>query len=171
MTKWLLAIAALVWALPASAQVYRCGNKYQASPCPNGREVNVSNAISGGLPDSEIVYLCKQYNGQLFWIDKPCHHYPKSMLERQVLVPAELTWDEKVAYARKERNAAEALQQPPVRPRVATQARQQEWSCKAYDDALEQNAAAARAGGPPRHMDWLAAQRRDIWKRQHDAGC
>ncbi|WP_028601569.1 hypothetical protein [Ottowia thiooxydans] len=172
MIKVLLAVLATTLGMPAptSAQVFRCGSKYQSSPCANGREVNVSAPLSSDTPSSELVYLCKQHNGQLFWIDKPCYHYQKAMLEREVRVPYGLTWEERVAYAQREKYAADTLQIAPAHP-VFRHAGKTAPNCDGYRQALESNASAARAGGTARYMEGLAEQRRAISKQMHAAGC
>ncbi len=172
MVRVLFVIAAALWAAPALfAQVYRCGSTYQSSPCANGREIDVSAPVSAGAPDTDTVFLCKRYDGQRFWVPKPCHAYSRFMLERQVRVPAELLWAERLAYAERERLGAEALQRPPPLPKVAASSRQRSRGCEAYRDALERNASAARVGGSARYMDRLSEERRQIWKRMHKAGC
>lgn len=168
----LAAVVTTLMGMPmsTSAQVYRCGNKYQAAPCANGKEIDVRAPVSSDTPSTEIVYLCKQHNGQLFWIHEPCYRYPKSMLEREVRVPYGMTWDDRVEYARRVKYAADALQIPPAPP-VIRQSRQMIPNCDGYRRALENNASAARAGGTARYMDRLAEERRTISRQMHAAGC
>ena len=160
----------LFLSLPATAQVFRCGNRYQSDPCPGGQEVDVRAPVTGGPPDTVTVYLCKRYSGQKFWAHQPCNKYPRTMLERQVLVPAELTHKERVSFARAEHKAAEALQVPPAHPRTVVE-RSPTRDCDFYRKALDHNASAARAGGSGKYMDRLNDQRRDLMTRKRHAGC
>lgn len=166
----LLISLVLLFSLPATAQVFRCGNRYQSAPCPGGKEVDVKPPVTGGPPDKETVYLCKRYSGQKFWAHLPCSRYPRTMLERQVLVPAELTHKERVSFARAEHKAAEALQAPPVHPRAVVE-RYPDRGCDFYRRALDRNASAARAVGSGKYMDRLNDQRRDLMTRKRHAGC
>lgn len=167
--RFLIPLLLLLTALPAWTQVYRCGNNYQATPCTGGREVDVRIPVSAGSPTENLVFLCKRYDGQSFWAAMPCHQYQKAMLEREVRVPADLSWKEQVAYARKVRNEAEALQVPP-RVRV-TSAPKAVPNCERFQQALERNASAARAGGSARYMDRLNDERRKLFAEKWRAGC
>ena len=160
----------LFLSIPATAQVFRCGSKYQSAPCAGGKEVDVRAPVTGGPPDTENVYLCKRYSGQKFWAHQHCNKYPRTMLERQVLVPAELTQKEKVSFARAEHKAAEALQRPPIHPKAVVE-RSTRHDCDFYRKALDRNASAARAGGSGKYMDHLNDQRRDLMTRKRHAGC
>ncbi len=160
----------LIFSLPATAQIFRCGNRYQSAPCPGGKEIDVRAPVTGGPPDTEIVYLCKRYSGQKFWAHKPCNKYPRTMLERQVRAPAELSLKERVSFARAEHRTAETLQVPPVHPRSFVE-RAPARDCDFYRNALDRNASAARAGGSGKYMDRLNDQRRDLMTRKRHAGC
>lgn len=114
----LIALGLLV-STPAFAEVYRCGNKYQSFACSDGQVVDVRSPVSTApttptaSADTSVVFLCKRYSGRRFWASRPCDQYERSMLERQVRVPAGLKWKEKLAYATRERHKADALQTPP----------------------------------------------------------
>lgn len=102
---------------PTLAQIYRCGNNFQALPCAEGQPARVvlevvevqkpGHATSAG---TAAMFLCKRYNGRRFWTSRPCGQHNASLLEREVRVPLGLKWKEKLAYATRERRKAEALQ-------------------------------------------------------------
>lgn len=131
--------------------------------------MDVRTSVSAAAASESKIYLCKRYEGHRFWASTPCHLHPKAMLEREERVPADLTWKQRLAYARKVRAEADALQVPPrvstVRPSGKAP------SCEHFQQALERNASAARAGGSARYMDRLNDERRVLFAEKWRAGC
>lgn len=158
----------------ASAQVYRCGNTYQAEPCAGGRRVEVAPAATAGASPMQTVYLCTSYQGRRFWSEQHCnHHRPPAVLERMVSVPAHLPWEAKLRIARGETAAAEAMVRaahaPP--PRAVAAGPDKRAVCESHSEALRANDRAARAGGTAQYMERLAERRRAIIREQQAANC
>lgn len=106
----------LVLSAPVGAEVYRCGNAYSSTPCAGGKLVNTSPATSVGSEGATtMIYLCKGYSGQRFWTSKHCAVRGDSTLDREVRVPSDMRWEDKVKYAAGERRAAEALRSQSTR--------------------------------------------------------
>ena len=168
--RLLLSFVLLLNTLPVTAQVYRCGNSYQSTPCTGAHQVDVSTAVSAGASAHTAVYLCRRYDGQRFWASMPCHQYRNSLLEREVHVPADLSWKEQLVHAKKTRDEAEALQIPP-RTFSTDPSFRKAPSCERFQQALERNASNARAGGSGRYMDRLNEERRHLSVEKWRAGC
>lgn len=174
--RWTILLL-LAFAGHASAQVYRCGNTYQAQPCAGGRQIETSPQVSAGSSPTATVYLCRSYQGHGFWSSKHCNlSKSPTILQRMVSVPAELPWNEKVRLAARLRREADALGHAPAPtpaavPRQYATQEQNPSVCTGYAQALKNNESAARAGGTAVWMEHLAQERRNIIAQQAAAGC
>lgn len=76
-------IVTLCLASAASAQVYRCGNKYSNTSCPGGREVDASPQVSqqGKNAAAITLYLCQSYGGGKFWTREHCVQHNALLIE------------------------------------------------------------------------------------------
>lgn len=162
--------------MPAdTGQVYRCGNTYSHQPCEGGQAVNTANAVaeSGGSSAMREIYLCKDFQGQLFWESSP-RSLNGRFMERIASVPTNVSWDQQVAIARAQRDKAQAIeaeQMVPVVPRVVTQ-KSNAGECQALEGLIRQLDQECRVKScNMRELDSVRNQRRDARDRQFRIGC
>lgn len=171
-SRALLVLAGAVFCGSALAQVYRCGNAYQAEPCAGGKVVDTAPPLSDRGGDGlQALHLCEAYSGRsTFWTPDNCASH-RATLKRVVRVPRNLPWADKVALARQARIEGDALRAPPRAATYSAAAPAGASACSGYAQALEHNTSAARAGGTAQWMEHLAAERRRILAEQSAAGC
>lgn len=124
-------------------------------------------------PRVQTLYLCKSYGGSMFWSKTICHQL-RATIDRIAKVPGALPFDEQVAIARGEAQAAAALAQPPplpgvVRDRPARQSKTLE--CRVLDEQIQRIDAAARQPQPGYAQDSLKDQRMRARSRQAQLRC
>jgi len=158
----------------AGAQVYRCGNTYSQEPCKGGREVDVSPAFSDRHgPKTKEIYLCRAPQGGLYWTVEHCGQRGWT-IERTERVPANVSWEDQLAAARRNKADAEALAAPPAPTYYTppqTQAISRSAECEALDAEVKRLDSMGRAGSRYYDLDWIRAQRKEARDRQFRLRC
>ena len=152
----------------ATGQVYRCGNTYSNTPCEGGEQI----AQPSGGPSSREIYLCKDFQGRLTWESVPCSANGRFM-DRIARVPTNVSWDEQVAIAMRQRDRAQAIASEQVVP-VATRpigGKANTGECQALDERVNWLDSLGRIGGGGYTMDWIREERRKARDRQFRIGC
>lgn len=171
----LLGIALLGFTADASAQVYRCGNTYSDEPCKGGKEVDASPAVSDPQgPKTKLIYLCSNPKGQRYWTVEECRTRGWT-LERTERVPINMSWDDQVNMAKRQRRQAEQSAAVPETPQYYPQQQPQQPSQKAECTALEERIkyldSMGRAGSLHYDLDWIRRERKAARDRQFRIRC
>ncbi|WP_394791508.1 hypothetical protein [Rhodoferax sp.] len=171
--RLLIAGAALCLASAASAQVYRCGNKYSSTPCPGGREVDTSPQVSQQNSNvaTTTLYLCQSYDGGKFWTREHCAQR-NALVDRMESVPAGLPFEQQVELAKGQRDSSQVLTAPPAQATYTDSSQPSKASeCTALDARIRYLDQLARAGGTAAYMDWIANERKQARDRQFRLHC
>lgn len=163
----------------AQSEVYRCGNTYSQEPCKGGRQVDTSPPVASiggsGSPSTQTVYLCRnKAGGGFFWTKQHCHE-ANAWVERTETVPRNMSWEDQLAMARSQRDAAAALTSPP--PRSYTQQNTQpqvannKLACAALEQRVKDLDSMGRAGSRHYDLDWIRAQRKNARDEQFRLKC
>lgn len=164
----------LALALPAFAEVYRCGNTYTEEPCKNGKIVDTSPPLSdpyarpGG--ESTVIYLCRNVAGGMFWTPSTCSSQG-ARLERSERVPREISWDEQVQTARRQRRQGLALAEVPTQAPYSKPRDDKGEQCKNLEARVQYLDAEGRRGGGHSTMEWLREERRKARDAQYRLRC
>ena len=119
------------------------------------------------------IYLCKAYSGGTFWAKSQCSQH-SALIERIANVPDSLPFDQQVALAEQQRNAATQADTantttntiPYSQPGADRQA-----ECKALDAKIQHYDAMARQPQAGQTQDWISAQRKTARDRQFQLRC
>ncbi|MFD2755171.1 hypothetical protein [Comamonas terrae] len=164
----------VVRAPSSEGQVYRCGNAYSSQPCEGGKPVIISSPVAsaGDASGMREIYLCKDFQGRLFWESTACSLNGRFM-ERIASVPANVSWEQQVVVAQQQWAKARSVaseQIVSVAPRQAV-AKANASECQALEDRVNWLDSLGRAGGGVYTMDWIREQRRLARDRQFRIGC
>ncbi len=157
---------------PANAQVYRCGNAYSQTPCPQGVQVDVTPAMSDPAgPASTVIQLCRRRDGQTYWVSEPCSARGWTLL-RTARVPADASWDEQVGIAQAQYRSAQASATPPpvVYGSQPSQA-SRKGACAQLDERVKQLDGMGRAGSQYYDLDWVRRERQAARDQQFRLRC
>lgn len=122
------------------------------------------------------IYLCKAYSGGTFWAKSQCSQHSE-LIERIASVPDSLPFDQQVALAEQQRNAATQANNANTtttttntitysQPGADRQAQ-----CKALDAQIQRYDAMARQPQTGQTQDWISAQRKTARDRQFQLRC
>lgn len=134
--------------------------------------------ISPAPSSAGSIYLCRVYSGGSIWSSARCDPL-KSVVEREIMVPDNLAWDQQVAYAEQRMAASRALQQgaPTTNTNSATTTittssiSSTGSQCKALDAEIAGYDAMARQPQSGQTQDWIAEQRRKARTKQFGLHC
>lgn len=163
----------------AQAEVYRCGNTYSQEPCKGGRQVDTSPPVASiggsGSPSTQTVYLCRNKAGDgFFWTKQHCHE-ANAWVERTESVPKNMSWEDQLAMARAQRDAAAALTSPPPRnltqQNIQAKAASNKLACEALDQRVKDLDSMGRAGSRHYDLDWIRTQRKIARDEQFRLRC
>jgi hypothetical protein len=123
-------------------------------------------------PRVETLYLCKSYGGGMFWSKTICHQL-RATIDRIATVPGALPFEQQVAIAQGEAQAAAALARPPAIPAPALRSTQAPTSaeCGLLENLVREIDAAARQPQPAYRQDSLKDQRLRARSRQAQLRC
>lgn len=123
------------------------------------------------------IYLCRVYSGGSIWSSTRCDP-TKAVVEREIMVPDSLAWDQQVAYAEQRMAASRALQQPPIvaNTNSVTTTTTSSYNntisqCKALEAEIANYDAMARQPQSGQMQDWIAAQKRAARTKQFGFHC
>lgn len=124
-------------------------------------------------PERVTIYLCKDYNGGLFWSSAHCHQH-RALIDRMESVPGNLPWDQKVQLAEQSYRRAAALSRPPpvVEHRTVTvQNTGNTTVCAALDQHIAYLDAVARQPQSAQTQDRIAAEKAEARSQQFRLRC
>ncbi|WP_152969444.1 hypothetical protein [Paracidovorax avenae] len=173
---FITAVACMSSSMPVPAQVYRCGNAYSHEACKGAKVVDTSPLVESVGPSSAkpaTIYLCQSPGGGMFWVPRHCQQYG-AWIERTETVSGHLSWENQVAAAEAQRQAALQLIAPSQRPQGSTVAdpmvsRRDE--CDALDRRVIELDNMGRAGSRHYDLDWVRDERRKARDRQFRIRC
>lgn len=118
------------------------------------------------------IYLCKSYDGGMFWSSAHCNQQ-RAHIERIASVPPGLFFDEQVVIARQQRDAAlQVIENSYVPPVQSAQGPSElKAQCAAIDEAIRGIDARARQPLPGFEQDRLAAERKRLRDQQFRIRC
>jgi hypothetical protein len=122
---------------------------------------------------TQTIYLCKSYAGGTFWSNAVCSSQ-RATIDRMTTVPSHLPFEQQVAIARGEANAAAALYAPPpvAQSYVAPQAQNLRSSeCAMLEAEVQRLDAMARQPQSGQMQDWIKARRMEARSRQAALRC
>lgn len=169
------AIFLIFLASNAWAQVYRCGNTYSEESCKGGRTVDTSPPVTDPRgPSTTVIYLCRAPQGGQYWTAESCHTRGWTM-ERSERVPINVPWADQVAAARRQKQAAQALNAAPA-VQYTQQAPQQHkrtprQECSLLDERVKMLDSMGRAGSRYYDLDWIRRERKEARDQQFRLRC
>lgn len=122
------------------------------------------------------IYLCKSWQGAQFWASTPCGEH-RASIDRIHRVSGSLPWDQQVAVAQAEAQAAARLYVPPattvIQSGPAREAAQPARSaeCAMLDRSIEYYDAITRQPQPARVHDEIRIKRREAMDRKFELRC
>jgi hypothetical protein len=122
---------------------------------------------------TQTIYLCKSYAGGTFWSNAVCSSQ-RATIDRMTTVPSHLPFEQQVAIARGEANAAAALYAPPpvTQSYVAPQTQSLRSSeCAMLEAEIQRLDAMARQPQSGQMQDWIKARRMEARSRQAALRC
>lgn len=110
------------------------------------------------------IYLCQSYGGGKFWSSAHCQQN-NALIDRMETVPSNMPFEQQVALAQQQSQAAAALSSPsPVRQQATAPQQFAQPSRRAQCDALDAEIrhwdAMARAPQSAQTQDWITGQRK-----------
>ncbi|MDO9216372.1 MAG: hypothetical protein Q7U14_03815 [Lacisediminimonas sp.] len=119
------------------------------------------------------IYLCKAYSGGTFWAKSQCSQH-SALIERIASVPDSLPFDQQVALAEQQRNAATQANNANTTTNTITYSQpgaDRQAQCKALDAQIQRYDAMARQPQTGQTQDWISAQRKTARDRQFQLRC
>lgn len=122
---------------------------------------------------ARTIYLCKAYSGGSFWASNHCNQH-SALIERTASVPDSLPFDQQVALASQQRDAA--AQANIANTTTTSTVTSQSWlerqtECKALDAKIKNYDSMARQPQSGQMQDWISAQRKAARDRQFQLRC
>ena len=150
---------------PAALQAPPSANHGYAHPAPT--------PIPAPAPSRVTIYLCKDYNGGMFWASSHCNQH-RALVDRMESVPSSLPWDQQVQLAEQARNRAANLTRPPPvteRHTVIVNNTGHAATCEALAQLIVHLDAMARQPQSAQTQDRIAAQKADARSQQFRLRC
>jgi hypothetical protein len=146
--------------------------------CPGTAEQGATPTASvtvaqqqGAGSQTQVLYHCKTYSGGAFWTSSHCHQH-QALVDRIVNVPGDLPFDQQVALAEDQRQAAQRLQSPAQPTGVPTPTRaDRSQECQSLDRQILRWDAMARQPQSAATQDWIREKRRKARDRQFELHC
>jgi hypothetical protein len=170
-------------ATPQEKKVWRCEQDGQVLYSDQGCDRSVAmrsvppSEDRGPVPSSvetprNHIYLCKAYDGGLFWSSAHCNQQ-RAHIERIAPVPPGLSFNEQVAIAQQQRDAARSVSENTyVAPVQSAQGPSVlKARCAALDEAIRAIDARARQPLPAFEQDRLATERKRLRDQQFRMRC
>ncbi len=128
--------------------------------------------------NASSIFLCRVYSGGSIWSSARCDPL-KAVVEREIMVPDGMAWDQQVAYAEQRMAASRALQQvSPVANSFTTTTinnssigSSTESVCKALAAEITNYDSMARQPQSGQMQDWIAEQKRAARTKQFGLHC
>ena len=143
----------------------------QVQPAPVAREAPMT--LPEPVPATRTVYLCKGYNGGMFWSSAVCSSQ-RATIDRMFSVPGSLVWAEQVADAERQlgdvRQLYAAQQGSTTAGGIAPSAAGTP-ACAGLDDRIRRIDAAARQPQSAWAQDQLRQERMAVRSRQAELRC
>lgn len=96
-------------------------------------------------------------------------------MERTETVPRNMSWEDQLAMARSQRDAAAALTSPPPRSytqqNIQPQVANNKLACAALEQRVKDLDSMGRAGSRHYDLDWIRAQRKNARDEQFRLKC
>lgn len=123
------------------------------------------------------IYLCKAYSGGTFWAKSHCSQH-SALIERIASVPDSLPFDQQVALAEQQRNAATQANTANTSSSTTTNTitysqtgADRQTECKALNAQIQHYDSMARQPQSGQTQDWISAQRKTARDRQFQLRC
>lgn len=119
------------------------------------------------------IYLCKAYSGGFFWASKHCNQH-SALIERIANVPDSLPFDQQVALASQQRDAAAQANRThtTTSQNITNQSSlNRQTECEALNAKIKNYDSMARQPQSGQMQDWIAAQRKAARDRQFQLRC
>lgn len=121
-------------------------------------------------PASVTIYLCKAYNGAMFWAEAHCNQH-NALIDRVGSVPGNLSWDPKVQLVRQEQASALASSQSPMITVTSNDAEARNQECRDLDAHIANLDAFARQPLDAPSQDRIRERRMVARDRQFALRC
>lgn len=126
-------------------------------------------------PSRVTIYLCKSYGGSMFWTSGTCSSQGAT-IDRIATVPGAMTFQEQVAMASREADAAAALYAPATVSNAGAAAATaappaSAWECNGLTQRIRELDAMARQPQSGQMQDWIRSERMAVMSRRAALHC
>ena len=148
---------------------------YTDGPCPGTRSTGrqVATRPARPVPATTLtLYHCKGYDDRTFWANSHCNQH-RALVDRLVNVPAHLPFDEQVAIANGQRQAAQQVldQQAATAAGTHTVVDSKVMQCRDLDEQVRHLDAMARQPQSGNEQDRIRGERQKVRDWQFRLRC
>jgi hypothetical protein len=128
--------------------------------------------------NASSIFLCRVYSGGSIWSSARCDPL-KAIVEREIMIPDGMAWDQQVKYAEQRMAASRALQQvsPTTYPVTTTTVNTSSFGsgagsqCKALATEITNYDSMARQPQSGQMQDWITEKKRAARTKQFELHC